>query len=103
MKTIGALVALGLLTAAGVAHAAPPPATLPCHDSHAVTAYLESKYQETPVAMALQSTGALFTIFATKDGSTWTAVTTTPQGTSCILSAGKNWLTVTPKPTGPEA
>ena len=39
----------------------------------------------------LQSNGALIQVFASKDGMTWTIISTRPDGVSCIVALGQHW------------
>jgi len=43
------------------------------------------------VAFGLQSNGNLLQVYASEDKNTWTVVSTTPAGLSCIVAAGKSW------------
>ena len=52
---------------------------------------LDGRYSEKPVAAGLEAGGRLFEVFATPDGSTWTMVLTTPQGSSCVVAVGEEW------------
>ena len=81
---IGALVVA--LTAPIAAQAAPQ-----CDRRDAVLQLLEKKYKESVVAIGVTSTGALLEILATNTGSTWSAIVTTPQGMSCMVSSGEGW------------
>lgn len=58
----------------------------PCAERAAVVAEL-ARYKETPAMRALTDGGQVIEIFASPTGS-WTAVTTRPDGTSCVLSVG---------------
>lgn len=72
--------------------AQPPSGTrMPCHDAHEIAKQLGSKYDEAPVAMGLQSNGNLLQVYASQEKRTWTVVSTTPAGVSCIVAAGKAW------------
>ena len=67
---------------------------MPCHDATEIAKQLSNKYAEAPVAFGVQSNGNLLQVYATEDKRTWTVVTTTPAGLSCILAAGKGWETL---------
>ena len=60
------------------------------HDKLAKT--LDGRYSEKPVAAGLDSAGKLLEIFASADGATWTVIMTSPEGTSCVIAAGEQWL-----------
>ncbi len=56
-----------------------------------IAKWLESGYAETPVAIGLSANGGLVEVLASPDGETWTLVTTTPKGVSCVVIAGEAW------------
>lgn len=64
---------------------------MPCHDAGEIAKQLSAKYKEAPVAFGLQSNGNLLQIYASNQKNTWTVVSTTPTGKSCIVAAGKRW------------
>lgn len=61
------------------------------------------KYDEEPIAFGMQSNGNLIQVWKSEAKGTWTIVTTTPAGTSCIVAAGKGWEQIPPIPTDPLA
>lgn len=63
-----------------------------CQDYDQTAAWLKQEYKEEPIAGGLTHTGKLMQVFATEDGSTWTVVMTNPDGTACVVSAGKHWM-----------
>ena len=83
-------------------------ATRPCGPSAMMAKQSTKKYKEAPVAFGLQSNGSLLQVYAsdhrndkdaTNDGEadTWTIVSTTPNGMSCIVAAGRYWQAIKPK------
>lgn len=62
-----------------------------CHDANEIAKQLGNKYDEAPVAFGLQSNGHLLQVYASEDKGTWTVVSTSPAGVSCIVAAGKRW------------
>lgn len=64
---------------------------MPCHDANEIAKQLSTKYEEAPVAFGLQSNGNLLQIYTSETKNTWTVVSTTPTGKSCIVAAGKRW------------
>ena len=64
---------------------------MPCHNAAEIAKQLSSKYEEAPVAFGLQSNGNLLQVYASTQKDTWTVVSTTPNGMSCIVAAGKRW------------
>ena len=90
-----AVAALGLsvFAAAPAAAQAPPAGELQpaCQTHDEIMQMLNQKFAELPAALGLQSNGQLIQVFASKDGTTWTIVTTRPDGVSCIVALGRNW------------
>ena len=64
---------------------------MPCAKLAEIAAGLAERYREKPVATGLQANGQLLEIFASPDGSTWTALTTSPAGLACVVATGKSW------------
>jgi hypothetical protein len=64
---------------------------MPCHDAVEIARQLSARYEEAPIAFGLQSNGNLLQIYASSETSTWTVVSTSPSGTSCIVAAGRRW------------
>ena len=64
---------------------------IPCHDATEIARQLSKKYEEAPIAFGLQSNGNLLQIYTSATKHTWTVVSTTPAGKSCIVAAGKRW------------
>ena len=67
---------------------------IPCHDATEIAKQLSKKYEEAPIAFGLQSNGNLLQIYTSETKHTWTVVSTTPAGKSCIVAAGKRWETM---------
>jgi hypothetical protein len=86
-----ATVACGAFAAPLAAQSPAPGPRLPCHNAMEIAKQLSSKYEEAPVAFGLQSNGNLLQVYASEDKGTWTVVSTTPAGMSCIVAAGKSW------------
>ena len=84
------LAAAALAQPAG-AEPAPANPRLPCHDYVKMAEHLGAKYAEKPVAYGMQSNGNLLQVFASPDTGTWTILSVSPKGTSCIVAAGKSW------------
>ena len=105
-----ALFATGMLIATGAfatplaaQQAAPSGARMPCHNATEIAKQLNSKYDETPVAFGLQSNGHLLQIWSSEEKETWTVVSTSPAGVSCIVAAGKKWESLPDIKNGPMA
>lgn len=89
--------------AVALLHASPGQAAMPCHDAAEIAKQLSSKYEEAPVAFGLQSNGNLLQVYASEEKGTWTVVSTTPNGTSCIVAAGEKWHSLPPISNDPMA
>ena len=88
----GLMFASGALASPIAAQQMPPAAMrMPCHNATEIAKQLSSKYDEAPVAFGLQSNGNLLQVYASEEKQTWTVVSTTPNGLSCIVAAGKTW------------
>ena len=64
---------------------------VPCHEYREVKRQLGDRYEEAPVSIGAQSNGNVLQVFASNKSGTWTIVSTAPNGTACILAAGKGW------------
>lgn len=63
------------------------PACIPHKD---VVASLKGEYNEGQAAIGLINNGNVFQLYSTKNGSSWTAFMTKPDGNSCLLFAGEH-------------
>ena len=87
-----AFLALAVPAGAPVPTAAPAlPMPLPCHSYSEIARQLGDRYREEQVAAGLQNDGTLLQVFASKDGDTWTVLSTSPDGTACVVAAGRGW------------
>ena len=68
-----------------------PAAERPCAQTDRLSELLDRSYGEMPVSTGLQRNGQLLQIYASSTTRSWTAVTTTPQGVSCVLATGQRW------------
>lgn len=80
-----------LLAAAVLSSPAMATPSMPCHTAVEIAKQLSGKYNEAPVAFGVQSNGNLLQVYASEDTGTWTVVSTTPAGVSCIVADGKGW------------
>lgn len=96
-----ALTAASIATGAHIAFAAPGFAQVPCLPHQQLMEMLDARYSEHRIGTGLENGGALFEVFATADGSTWTMVVTTPNGASCVIAVGIEWLS--PETEKPES
>ncbi len=74
-----------------------------CDKRDNILELLAQKYEETPIAVAITSDGRLLEVLSPKDGTTWTIIMSTPDGTSCILASGEEWKTLNETDLDPRA
>ena len=67
---------------------------LPCFRYSEVARQLKGTYEETPVSLGLQANGNLLQVFNSPKRGSWTIVSTSPDGSACVLAAGRNWENV---------
>ena len=74
-----------------------------CGPRARILGLLAERYQEVPVALGVNNTGALVELLSTENGSSWTIIYTIPSGRTCLITAGENWRATIPPvfPTGP--
>lgn len=101
--TSSLVIACGVFAAPLVAQAQQGGVRMPCHNAAEIAKQLSSRYEEAPVAFGLQSNGNLLQVYASEEKSTWTVVSTTPNGMSCIVAAGKRWESLPHLSTDPMA
>lgn len=63
-----------------------------CLDREKLAQALAGRYSEKPVAAGLDSAGKLLEIFASGNGASWTMTVTSPDGVSCVIATGEQWL-----------
>jgi hypothetical protein len=78
------LTAAVLLSLAAPAAAQSPPICMPIDELEAAL----RKHNETPLLRALMDSGNILLIFASPDGSGWTAVIVAPTGVACVGAMG---------------
>lgn len=74
----------------------------PCHRYDEIARQLVGRYKESPVSLGVQTNGNLLQVFASPDSGTWTILSTTPSGLTCVIAAGKSWESLK-LDAGPEA
>jgi len=92
--TAGPLAAAVLL---GAVAAGPTPARADpqiCGTRTEILAELTKRYSEAPVAVGLANSGVLVEVLSSDKGATWTIIVSQPNGTSCLVAAGKEWQDV---------
>lgn len=96
MKPGRLLAPLALLIASGTPALAEQ---LPCTRFEQLAGFLAETYGEKPVSAGLQADGQLLQIFSSPERGSWTAVTTNPAGTSCVVATGRHWEQKQPEPS----
>ena len=75
-----------------------------CGTRDAFVKALANKYHEAPAsaAMSRQMDGSIIVVevLKSKNGETWSILVTNPEGKTCIIGAGQNWVDVVPEPEG---
>lgn len=74
-----------------------------CNTHDRVLTHLAKKYGEVPVAIGVTSTGGLIEVLTSSDGSTWTIIISSPNGTSCLVASGEGWRSMERAMDEPEA
>jgi len=83
----GAMLLVAAALGPTAAHAAPQI----CGARAELLAELTKRYSEAPVAVGLANSGVLVEVLSSDHGSTWTIIVSQPDGTSCLVAAGKEW------------
>lgn len=83
-RTLTTALALGLVASTANAQSM-------CALRDTMIGQLTNKYGETPQGSGLNSTTKMLEIWASATTGTWTILVTDPNGTSCIMAAGKDW------------
>jgi hypothetical protein len=94
-----AVLALAILPVAGT----PAPAQGLCMPRAEIAELLGKRYSETRTALGLADNGGLLEVFTAGNGATWTIVMTSPQGRSCVVTAGEAWQGKRQVALGPQA
>ncbi len=93
-KTLALSAGFALVTSAAAAQPQ-------CNERQSVLERLANKYKESPVASGVTNSGRLVQVLTNARDGNWTLIITTPQGMSCLVTAGQGWQTmekVTPEP-----
>ncbi len=64
-----------------------------CQDRDAMVQMLETRYNESLSNVGLQGSSQLLEIWRSETSGSFTVLITNPEGTSCIVASGQNWLT----------
>lgn len=106
MPRLGSALAFGLALLGSFPAAGQVPsgvARMLCHDYKELVRQLGARYDEVPVSAGLQSNGHLLQVFSSPRSGTWTILSVTPDGTGCVLAAGRSWETIALPPADPPA
>lgn len=63
-----------------------------CGPREAIVEQLANGYNEVQVATALPSLGGVLEVFASPQGETFTMIISLPDGNSCLVIEGKDWV-----------
>ena len=69
------------------------PRMVQCGDRDQIVKLLDQRFKEVKFAMGLASNVNLFEVFLSKKG-TWTILSTRANGKTCIVAAGKSWVSM---------
>ena len=64
-----------------------------CSERAELIEKLKKGYLEEPISIGLAANGSVIEVFASNSGS-FSIVITRPEGISCLVAAGKNWLSL---------
>jgi hypothetical protein len=80
----------------GMLAAAPPlvAQTVSCGPREALVQQLQGKFGEMRQGVGLRGSDAIFEIWSSEETGSWSIVVTRPNGVSCIVAAGQDWLTL---------
>ncbi len=73
--------------------------TMQCGNRNQMVKTLGNRFKEDRFAMGLASNVNLFEVFISKKG-TWTILSTRADGRTCIIAAGKSWVSMPVKLKG---
>lgn len=85
------IVTLGLLVGAAFVAGAAKAETLVCAERAMIVERLAAQYGETRQAIGLASASQVVEVFASDETGSWTITVTRPDGTTCLMAAGKHY------------
>lgn len=71
-----------------------------CGPRSVLAGKLVSRYSETMAGIGLASNGAVFELWRSGQRDSWTVLFTTPDGISCVVATGTDWVDAVKKPKG---
>jgi hypothetical protein len=90
------LMVSGLVLPAGIISPAQS-ADLDCAARDRLAKQLQVEFSELPTGVGVTSAGTLIELWKADGGETWTLMVSLPDGTSCIVGSGNNWMPMTSK------
>ena len=78
--------------------AAPAAAQATCDTRTAILDRLGHVYGESTVGLGVSVSGGVMELLTSADGSSWSIITTMPNGTTCLIAAGQDWQPIQRKP-----
>ena len=90
-------VGLGLLASIAIV---PRAIAAPCGPRDEIVRQLATNMRQEHRAIGVTQSGSLAELFVSPEGSSWTLIVSSPQGFSCIIAAGHDWIEW--KDPGPE-
>ena len=88
-------IALGIAAIAAMqpiaAHAQNAAVVQACDNHAEIAGRLGEQYKEVPTGFGIQLNGNLLQLYVSQETGTWTLLSTSPSGVSCIVGAGENW------------
>lgn len=91
--TLRLLAAVSLLPLPAVAQTGDAPR---CMKRDEVVAALSERYKEAPAAVGVQDKNTVIEIFRSRNGESWTILQSFPDGVSCVVAAGTDWMSRDP-------
>ena len=90
------LIVSGLVLPAGIISPAKS-ADLECAARDRLAKQLQVEFSELPTGVGVTPAGTLIELWKAVGGETWTLMVSLPNGTSCIVGSGNNWMPMTSK------
>lgn len=73
-----------------------------CGARDIVTQTLSQEFGESPLGAGLEGDTALYEVWQSEDGESWTILRTRADGVTCVLATGTDWRPALPRPPGIE-
>ena len=92
------LMLAAILLPAGINLSAEAQERVPCNARDVLADELKTDHAEKPIGLGVTDAGKVIELWKSTDGATWTLLLTMPNGNSCIVGAGKDWMTANTNP-----